>query len=220
MSGVSARGAVEWEEHVEREQSRYEDGIARMAPEQLVRLGNAAYGAGLALLMLDRRGEASVWLDRAAVRWRESWEHAPAASWGRPLGSIKAALIGGRDADAAGHADWALGLGVLEAGSPIGRYAGVLALLVLDRDREAAAVAEALRGRDDFPDDVASALECLATLDRNGYAAAIDSVLGSFESREGYLEDVPVADTVIALQRLAARRELAADLRPSALLPA
>ena len=60
--------------------------MARLDPEQLVRIGNAAYGAGLALLMLGRREEAAEWLDRAALRWRESWEHATPTSWGRPIG--------------------------------------------------------------------------------------------------------------------------------------
>jgi len=43
-------------------------------------------------------------------------------------------------------------------------------------------------------------------------------VLESFETREDYLEDVPVADTVLVLQGLAARRNMAADLT-SDLLP-
>jgi hypothetical protein len=43
-------------------------------------------------------------------------------------------------------------------------------------------------------------------------------VLRSFETREAYLEDVAVADTVIVLQRLAGRRRLAAELG-SPLLP-
>jgi len=43
-------------------------------------------------------------------------------------------------------------------------------------------------------------------------------VLESFENREEYLEDIPVADTVLALQALAARRGLAAELS-SPLLP-
>src|SRR5205823_140838 len=45
---------VEWEALVERQHRRYEDGEARDDPEQLVRMGNAAYGAALALLMLGR----------------------------------------------------------------------------------------------------------------------------------------------------------------------
>ena len=51
-----------------------------------------------------------------------------------------------------------------------------------------------------------------------GYVEAVESVLESFETREDYLEDVPVADTVLVLQALAARRNMAADLS-SELLP-
>jgi hypothetical protein len=43
-------------------------------------------------------------------------------------------------------------------------------------------------------------------------------VLESFETREAYLEDVPVADTVLVLQALAARRNMEAELE-SPLLP-
>jgi hypothetical protein len=43
-------------------------------------------------------------------------------------------------------------------------------------------------------------------------------VLESFERREDYLEDVPVADTVLVLQAFAAERNMAADLT-SDLLP-
>jgi hypothetical protein len=41
---------------------------------------------------------------------------------------------------------------------------------------------------------------------------AVADVLHSFETRDEYLEDMPVADTVIVLQALAARRGLAAEL--------
>jgi len=43
-------------------------------------------------------------------------------------------------------------------------------------------------------------------------------VLESFETRADYLEDIPVADTVLVLQALAARRGMAAQLS-SPLLP-
>ena len=210
---------MDWEQLYERERARYDDGRARPAPEQLLRLGNAAYGAGLSLLMLDRADDASTWLERAAARWRESWDHATRTSWGRPVGAIKAALVAGGDAGAAGLAEWALELGSETAESPIGRYAATLALLVLDRDAEAGRVASSLRNRADFPPDVAEALAFMAGRDATGYAVAVESVLDSFETRESYLEDVPVADTVIVLQRLASRRGLAAELPRSALLP-
>ena len=40
---------------------------------------------------------------------------------------------------------------------------------------------------------------------RNCVRVAVESVLASFETREDYLEDIPVADTVLVLQALAAK---------------
>lgn len=207
-----------FEELFDRERRRYEDGMARLDAEQLVRVGNAAWGVGLSLLMLGRDQEATEWLDRAAERWRESWEHATRTSWGRPIGAIKAELIAGRDVAAAGYATWALELGTVEAASPIGRYAAALALLVIGRWDEAAEVTRTLVGCEDFPPAVADALAAIAADDAAAYVPAVEAVLVSFEEREDYLEDVPVADTVIVLQRLAGRRGFAAELS-SALLP-
>jgi hypothetical protein len=51
-----------------------------------------------------------------------------------------------------------------------------------------------------------------------GYTEAVEAVLESFETRDEYLEDLPVADTVLVLQALAGRRGLAATLT-SPLLP-
>jgi hypothetical protein len=211
---------VDWQELQARERSRYEDAVRRPGPGQLVRAGNAAYGAGLALLMLGRAEEARGWLERAGARWRESLADAGPAAWGRPVGALKAALLAGRAEQAAAFAGWTLGLGAQEAASPIGRYAATLALLVLARDGEAGPLAATLHGRDDFPPEVATALAALAAGEEAAYAAAAEAVLRSFETRTAYLEDAPVADTVLALQALAAARGIAAALPRSALLPA
>jgi hypothetical protein len=211
---------MDWIPTFEREQARYEDGEARLAPEQLVRMGNAAYGAGLALLMAGRADDARTWLDRAAARWRDSWDHAAPDAWGRPIGALKAELIAGRDAEVDELARWTLELGSATADSPIGRYAGALALLALGRWPEARHVAESLRGRDDFPQDVADALATIAAEDVVGYAEAVESVLESFETREEYLEDVAVADTVLVLQALALKRNIRHGLPASGVLPA
>jgi tetratricopeptide (TPR) repeat protein len=210
---------VDWQAHVDRERARYEEGMARLDPEQLVRLGNAAYGAGLCLLMLGREDEAREWLDRAAARWRESWEHATPTSWGRPIGTIKAALIAGRDDEAEAFARWTLELGSETAESPIGRYAATLALLTLERWPEARHVAQTLREREDFPPAVADALATIAGHDLVGYAEAVEAIVDSFETRDEYLEDVAVADTALALQVLARKREIMIELPASPVLP-
>ena len=64
----------------------------------------------------------------------------------------------------------------------------------------------------------ADALAFIAAEDVVGYVEAVEDVLQSFETRSVYLEDMPVADTVLALQALAARRGMAAELE-SELLP-
>src|SRR5207237_5734330 len=101
--------------------------------------------------------------------------------------------------------------GAASADSPIGRYAATLALLVLGRDEEARVLADGLRTHDGFPTDVGDTLAFLAAGDRVGYVEAVESVLDSFATRDEHLEDVPVADTVMVLQALAARRDRAAD---------
>ena len=210
---------MDWHAEAEAAIARYRGGESRgLDQRQLTQLGNAAWAAGLCLLMTGRRDEAAEWLRRAAGRYRESWEEAPPDSWGRPIAAMKALLLAGEDASPA--AQWALDAGAAEAESPIGRYAATLACLVLGRDVEARMLAETLVERDDFPGDVADALLMIAGLDRLEYDVAVENVLDSFEKREEFLEDVRVADTVLVLQRLAAARGIEVELPPSDLLPA
>jgi hypothetical protein len=215
-----------WVAHLEREQRRYADGEARLPgaadsdarQRQLTRLGNAAGGAGLALLMQGRRAEAAQWCRRAAERYRESFADAPPDSWGRPLGAMKALVLAGDRPGAEDAARWALDAGAAAAPSPIGQYAAALALLLLGEDARARRHADAIRIRDDFPHDVGDALAFVAAGDVLDYSDAIESVLASFEARDEYLEDLPVADTVLVLQELARERGLDVPLS-SALLP-
>ena len=215
----------DWREFATRGESRYRDGEARLPDDdpdarqrQLTRMGNAAAGAGLALLMAgDERG-AEEWLDRAHEAYRASWDNAPPGSWGRAIAMLKARILVGDWRGAEEDARWTLEQEATGAGSPIGRYAACLALLTLGRTEEARVVADGIRTRHDFPAAVGDALAAIAADDPLGYTEAIESVLESFETREEYLEDVPVADTVLVLQALAGKRELAVELS-SPLLP-
>jgi|SRR5579862_3830300 len=202
---------MDWIPLFEEKQARYQ--------RSLVLQGNAAYAAGLALLMAHdpRAGE---WLRRAAARWRESWDAGGAPdAWGRPVGALKASLLADDDDALETLGPWTLEVGAATAESPIGRYAGALALLVLGRWPEALHVAESLRERDDFPRDVAEALAFIAAHDLVAYVEAVESVVDSFETREEYLEDVPVADTALVLDALARRRGIAQPLPSSPVLP-
>jgi hypothetical protein len=212
----------DWNELAARAEKRYGDGEKRLPEEadarqrQLTRMGNAAYAAGLSRLMAGEDG--GDWLDRAATRYRESYAEAPPGSWGRPIATMKARILAGDWAGAEEAARWALEDGAADSDSPIGRYAGALAGLVLGQDDDARLLADSIRTRDDFPKDVGDALAMLAAGDVVGYDEQVRAVLESFETRDEYLEDMPVADTVMVLQALAARRAMAAELS-SELLP-
>jgi hypothetical protein len=214
---------VDWEAHAEREESRYSDGLARLPEDpdgrqkQLVRVAMAAGGAGLARLMQGRRAEAVGWFARSAERYRESYHGAPPGSWGRLIGALKARVLAGDWEGAVEDARWTIEQRPQDSDSPIGAYAAVLASLTLAEDEQAAALGPALRAAG-FPEPVSDALASLSAQDREAYADAVARVLESFETREDYLEDIPVADTVLVLEALAARRGLAAGLK-SALLP-
>src|SRR5262245_49147677 len=207
---------MNWIAVADAKKARYGAQHGELDERSLVRKGNAAYAAGLALLMAGDP-EAAVWFRRAAARWRESWSGGE--SWGRPIGALKASLLARDEAAVDELAHWTLELGTATVDSPIGRYAATLALLALGRWPEARHVAETLRGREDFPADVADALAAVAAADVVGYAVAVESVADSFLTREAQLEDVAVADTALVLQELARRRGIEHTLPPAAVLP-
>jgi ribosomal protein S18 acetylase RimI-like enzyme len=210
---------VDWISVADEKRARFEQQYGDADERSLVRAGNSAYAAGLALLMAGDDG-AREWLRRAAARWRESWDAGAATdAWGRPIGAIKASLLARDEAAVEELARWTLQLGTATAPSPIGRYAAALALLALGRWPEARHVAESLRERDDFPRDVADALATISADDVVGYVEAVESVVESFETRAAYLEDVRVADTALVLAELARRRGIEQPLPPSETLP-
>jgi hypothetical protein len=218
---------VDWAEHFRREAERYRDGEVRLPVEdpdtrqrQLTRMGNAAAGAGLSLVMQGSTGEAREWFDLACARYRESWADAPPGSWGRPIAILKARILAGDLTGAEADARWTLEQDADDAPTAIGRYAAALAHAVLRDSDGLRRHAEALRSDESFPEDVAASLGALASGDRRAYVEAVASVLESFETRDAYLEDLPAADTVLVLQALAERRglepaELESDLIPS-----
>ncbi|HJQ52065.1 MAG TPA: hypothetical protein VJ838_16325 [Gaiellaceae bacterium] len=199
---------MDWRDRYERAAARYAAGETRELDErQLVQLANAAWAAGLSLLMAGDLGGAGEWLRRSADRYRESWDAGTATdAWGRLIGAMKALLIAGADASEAAH--WTLQTDAAITESPIGRYAAALALLIIGNDEWAARQASDLQRVKGFPREVADALEALATGNRTAYADAAERVRRSFDEREDFLEDVPVPDTALALDALAARRGL------------
>jgi hypothetical protein len=125
---------------------------------------------------------------------------------------MKSRLLAGDAERAREEARWALEAGAAESESPIGRYAATLAALVNGEDARAGELAAGIRDRDDFPRPVADALTAVAAADGERYEDAIRTLLADFESRSDFLEDVPVADTVLVLQALAAERGIVVAL--------
>jgi hypothetical protein len=216
---------ADWEQRARAAAARHDDGAARLPADpderqrQLTRMGNAAWAAGLSYLMARRDDDARGWLLRAADRYRESWPEAPAASWGRPIGALKSRLIAGDAAGAREDARWALDAGAAGSESPIGRYAAALADLVLGDDAEAAALVPTLADAEAIPPAVTRSLAALAAGDALAYDTAIRELVADFEARAEFLEDTPVADTVLAFQALARAREIEVAL-VSPMLPA
>lgn len=211
---------MDWIPIAAHKRARYAETYGELDERALVRRGNTAYAAGLALLMAGDP-EAAQWLGLAAARWRESWDAGEGReAWGRPIGALKASLLARDERCVEELARWALDIGTATAESPVGRYGGALALLALGRWADARHVAESLRERDDFPQDVADALAFVAAGDVIGCIEAVESIVESFETREEFLEEMRVADTALVLHELACRRGIEAPLAVSPLLPA
>jgi hypothetical protein len=216
---------VDWEAKrawAEAEHERRLASVARADEREDFRLAGiagASWAAGLASLMLGRAEAARDRLSRAADEYDTSWRAAPPGSWGRPIAMIRCRLLAGDDERARADATAAVDAGVLDASGPIGGYCAALALLVLGRDDDAVAVAARIADEGLEPAAVADALGAIARADGAAYAAARLAVLRSFEERDAFLEDVPVADTVLVLDALARARGLALPAQASALLP-
>jgi hypothetical protein len=172
--------------------------------------------AGAHRALLDGDGAAGAGaLRQAAALYRQSWELAPPASYGRLIGMLKAAVLAG---DASAEADYALQALPAEADSPPAAYARTIALLIAGDDAGAAAAATAMRAGSPAFVRAADAVTALASADAAAYAAAVAGIVADFEAREAHLTGVPIADTALMLERLADARGLAAGVR-SPLLP-
>jgi hypothetical protein len=169
--------------------------------------------------MENQTEAARLWLGRSATFYRRSLADAEPGSWGRSIGPLKALLLAGDIPGAKRDARLTLDLGAADAPSSTARYAGTLALLVLERDAKAAALGAPLLLEEGFPPATALAVAALASGDRTGYATAVIRVLDTFETRDRFLEDIPVADTVLTLQVLARARGIETALRSSRLPP-
>jgi hypothetical protein len=182
---------------------------------ELMREAMATEGdAQRALLAADPAATAG--LRAAADLYRASWEAAPAASYGRLIGMLKAAVIAGDATEAAAYArEQVLGA----SPSPAAAYALAIAALVQGDDAGARTAVARMRGGSPAFDRAAAAADALAVRDAAAYASALGEIVADFEGREDHLTGIPIADTAIMFECLAQPRGMAS--RPqSPLLPA
>lgn len=152
----------------------------------------------------------------AAQRYRDSWEAAPPASYGRLVGMLKAAVLAGSGADEAEYVQRALA--EHDADSPTAAYALALAALIVGDDPAAARWAGHMRAGSKAFERAAAAICSLAGSDPGGYRTAVEAIVEDFAARGDHLTGVPIADTALMLERLAERRGLKTNLE-SPLLP-
>jgi hypothetical protein len=145
---------------------------------------------------------------RAAARYRESWELAPPRSFGRLIGMLKAAVLAGDAREAAAYARGQ----IAEADSPSSSYALAVAALVLGDDAEAAQAADGMRAGSPAFGRAADAIVAIAARDGAAYGRAVGEIVADFATREEHLTGVPIADTALMLDALAARRGMAAGV--------
>lgn len=160
-----------------------------------------------AALAGDRPASRDAWRE-AAVSYRDSWECASPTSFGRLVGMLKAAVLAGDGRAEAAYVEQALNDS--EAGSPTAAYAQAIAALVLGHDRRAEAWAGSMRGASPAFERTADAIAAMADADAGGYRRALEAIVADFAARDSHLTGVPIADTALMLEALAAPRGLRA----------
>ena len=155
-------------------------------------------------------------LREAAALYRSSWEEAGPRSYGRLIGMLKAAVLGGGGEEEAAYTLEQVGD---EPDSPTASYAVALAALVRGDDPLARRAVAGMREDSDAFARTAEAIDAVAAGDGDRYADALGAILADFEGRDEHLTGVAIADTAMVLQRLAECRGIAAQVG-SPVLPA
>ncbi|MEA2154134.1 MAG: hypothetical protein QOE11_274 [Solirubrobacteraceae bacterium] len=156
----------------------------------------------------------------AADGYRRSWALAPPKSYGRLVGLLKAAVIGGDARAAADEVREALRDDPDADGSPVAAYVRAVAAVIAGDDDAVPALAAKMATRGEAFERTADALSALAAGDGDGeaYAAALAAIESDFAGRDAHLTGVAIADTAVMLELLADERGIA--VRPdSPLVP-
>ncbi|HEX4364885.1 MAG TPA: hypothetical protein VHZ75_10080 [Solirubrobacteraceae bacterium] len=179
---------------------------------ELMMAAIAAEGDAHAALVGGDAAAAAVAYARAVEAYRASWALAPPKSYGRLVGLLKAAVLGGESDAAAVEVRGLLAGDPDAAGSPVASYVLAVAALIVGDDDGVAALAATMEPRGGAFERTAGALRALAAHDGAGYAAAVSAIEADFAARDEHLTGVAIADTAIMLELIAARRGIAAGI--------
>jgi len=149
---------------------------------------------------------------RAVEQYRASWELAPPKSYGRLVGLVKAAVLGGTAPAAAQYVRATLEDDADATSSPVAAYARAVASLIVGDDEAVAPLADVMVPRGGAFERTATALRALAGGDRDAYAAVVCEIEADFAARDEHLTGVAIADTAIMLELIAADRGLEAGV--------
>ena len=133
-------------------------------------------------------------------------------SYGRLVGLLKAAVIGGQAQAAATEVREKLDGDADAEGSPVASYVLAVAALIVGDDDEVALRASRMEPRGEAFERTATALKALAARDEEAYAAALTAIEADFAARDEHLTGVAIADTAIMLELIAADRGLEAGV--------
>jgi hypothetical protein len=178
----------------------------------------AAEGRAHAALLAGDHETARRTYAEAVDGYRASWALAPPKSYGRLVGLLKAAIIGGAAAPAADEVREALREDPDADGSPVAAYVRAVAAVVTGDDDAVPGFAATMETRGEAFARTAAALRALAAGDGEAYATALAAIEADFAGRDEHLTGVAIADTAVMLELLAAERGFA--VRPdSPLVP-
>ena len=171
-----------------------------------------AEGEAHRALLAGHTEQAAAKYADAVELYRASWALAPPKSYGRLVGLLKAAVLGGSAGDAADEVRAALANDPDADGSPVASYVRAVAALIKHDDEAVPPLAEVMEPRGGAFERTAAAMRALAAGDGEAYATAAAAIADDFAAREEHLTGVPIADTAIMLELIARERGLAAEL--------
>jgi hypothetical protein len=180
-----------------------------VAPRKFQQLLTAAIereGVAQAELLAGHVEPARAVFRDAVELYRQSWEAAPPRTYGRLVGMLKAAVLGGGGAEEAEYVREALA--GASPDSPTASYGRALAALILDDDDAALEWAARMASEDEAFARAGEAITAVAARDCGRATEAITAIVRDFEQRSEHLTGVSIADTALVLRVLAARRGL------------